>query len=232
METYKIGNKVSGVIRAFSAGKIGDQTIQYDNQPYTTVFGKEMSLTFRNYSKSANAVNNKVLYYDAHQLAEVTIRDVSLTDKILNLIYSKNEEKLCTKIENCVSDKNFKIFLNTVEDELYQVFVFNQDGDLESAYGTLEGNVLTVENDESSYLIVYSYIGEKAYSLDKPNNYYLTLDLQIEGNEDDQTSMMFLHIEKCGLRVDQNMRFQNRGNAVDLIFEVISTSNNYITFKE
>ena len=37
METYKLGNKVNCIFRAYHSGKIGDETIQYDNQPYTIV---------------------------------------------------------------------------------------------------------------------------------------------------------------------------------------------------
>ena len=37
MNSYKIGNKVTAIIRAYSSGNIGDYYIQYGNQPYTII---------------------------------------------------------------------------------------------------------------------------------------------------------------------------------------------------
>ena len=33
MNTYKLGNKVTCIIRAYSSGKIGDMVMDYNNQP-------------------------------------------------------------------------------------------------------------------------------------------------------------------------------------------------------
>jgi hypothetical protein len=42
----------------------------------------------------------------------------------------------------------------------------------------------------SDYLIAYSYEKEFALSLTKNKNFYLTLDLEIVGNQDDSTQHM------------------------------------------
>ena len=84
-----------------------------------------------------------------------------------------------------------------------------------------------------SYLIIYDKENDYAIDLDKTNNIYLTLDLDIIGNINNQTSHLYLHLDKCGLEIDKNMYFEQNSNAIDLIFKIINDSNshNYLTLK-
>lgn len=59
----------------------------------------------------------------------------------------------------------------------------------------------------------------------------MTLDLICEGNTNENTAPTYIHIEKAGIKVDKNMYFGQNLNAVDLIFNVISTDNNYIVLE-
>ena len=60
---------------------------------------------------------------------------------------------------------------------------------------------------------------------------YFTLDLLVTGNKEDNTSNMNIHIEKCALKIDKNMYFNQHSNAVDLIFTVLDTGKNYIALE-
>jgi hypothetical protein len=44
---------------------------------------------------------------------------------------------------------------------------------------------------------------------------------------------MWIHIDKCGLEIDNRLYFNQRSNAVDLTFKVIADKDaeNYITLK-
>jgi len=227
MKTYKIGNKVNAIIRAYSAGNFVTE-MTYDNEPYTIIKGVSVDLTFKSKDSLAKTQDKQLLTFNHDQLSQVNIKDVELNDKILNLIYNKNEDApLCTKAENYTSSGN-TIYLNT-EGTIYQVFVYDDEGELESAYGSYEGSTLTVEKENSSYLIVYSYVGEKSFFLSKPQNFYCTVDLEVIGNIDDETSNMYIHIDKCGIKVDHSMYFNQSANAVDLSLIVLDTGNDYIT---
>ena len=119
-------------------------------------------------------------------------------------------------------------------DPIYQVFIYDVDGNLEQAYGTWDANEpLVLNKANSDYLIAYSYEKEFALSLTKNKNFYLTLDLEIIGNQDDATQHMWIHIDKCGLEIDNRLYFNQRSNAVDLTFKVIADKDaeNYITLK-
>ena len=230
MATYKIGNKVNGIIRSYSAGKLGKMDMEYDNQPYTILRDISATVNFAATNKDSSVANKNFLQYNTDTISEIRLSNVPLTEKILDLIYKDNETRLYSKQENYESDELGNIYLN-ITDEIYQVFVYDEDGTLEQAYGSFSSTVLHVNNVESSYSIYYSYLGEKSYFLDKPDNFYIKLDLEILGNEDDNTQDMCLHIDKAAIKVDKNMYFSGYSNSIDLTIIVIYTGLNYLTIK-
>ena len=228
MKTYKLGNKIKCIIRSFSAGKIGEQEMKYDNQPYTVLKDVEASLTFvdKNISSKTTFVD---LSYNIDSLQEINISNVELNDKILNLIFSKNEDKLCSTMINCVAENN-KIYITSPTDEIYQVFIYDVDGNLEKAYGVLNNMEVEVNRNED-YLVFFTYAGEKSFKINRSESLYLTLDLILEGNADDEINTSFIHINKCALKVNKNMYFNRSLNAVDLKFVVIDDNESYITLE-
>ena len=86
MNTYKLGNKVTGIIRAYSSGKIGDMVMDYDNQPYTIIKSVTANLGFTDIDAIAKSSFTQLAYNNS-KLSQVQISDVTLNDKILNLIY-------------------------------------------------------------------------------------------------------------------------------------------------
>ena len=228
MKTYKLGNKTKCIIRSFSAGRIGEQEMQYDNQPYTVLKDVEASLTFvdKNISSKTTFVD---LSYNIDSLQEINISNVELNDKILNLIFSKNEDKLCSTMINCVAENN-KIYITSPTNEIYQVFIYDVDGNLEQAYGVLNNMEVEVQRNED-YLVFFTYVGEKSFKINRSESLYLTLDLILEGNADDEINTSFIHINKCALKVNKNMYFNRSLNAVDLKFVVIDDNESYITLE-
>ena len=228
MKTYKLGNKTKCIIRSFSAGRIGEQEMQYDNQPYTVLKDVEASLTFidKNISSKSTFVD---LSYNIDSLQEINISNVELNDKILNLIFSKNEDKLCSTMINCVAENN-KIYITSPTDEIYQVFIYDVDGNLEQDYDVLNNMEVGVKRNED-YLVIFTYVGEKSFKINRSESLYLTLDLILEGNADDEINTSFIHINKCALKVNKNMYFNRSLNAVDLKFIVIDDNESYITLE-
>lgn len=233
MATYKIGNKVTGIIRSFCAGKLGDINMQYDNQPYTLLKDIDVSLTFSEQDKSNTQGNKNLLEHNFDSLQFVSINNVKLTDRVLFLIYKENKEgPLFSKREEYTSDDEGKIYLNLPADAIYQVFIYDDEGTLEAAFGEYTESTLTVEKVNTDYSIYYSYEGEKSFFLEKPENFYVTIDFEALGNKDDGTQDMCIHIAKCVLKVNKNMYFtSNNSNAIDLTAQVIYTGDDYITLK-
>ena len=245
MKTYKLGNKIQCIIRSFSAGKIGDHEMIFGNQPYTVLKDVEASLSFfdNTHSYKTSFVE---LAHNKDSLQEITISNVELSDKILSLIFSKNEDKLCSTVEN-VNTIYQQFQISTDVDKIYQVFVYNCNGELLAATGEV-----TLPNGSSEYinfkefdyyeptkhtdleediLVFYSYEGSNSFKLCNESSQYLTLDLILEGNKDDELNKSYIHINKCELKVNKNMYFNRSLNAVDLKFIVISDNESYITLE-
>lgn len=228
MKTYKLGNKIKCIIRAFSDGILCGNQVKA-NQPYTVLKDVDASLIFKDFTKQGKAIFTE-LSYNEDSLQEITISNVELTDKILNLIFSQKEDNLCFTMENCFASDN-QIFINPPLGLAYDVFVYDVDGQLENYYESLDTTQINVLRNED-YLVFYGFQGKNSFNFNRQQDQYLTLDLIIEGNVDDSLNYSFIHINKCSLQVNKNMYFNRNINAVDLKFVVVDDDKNYITLEK
>lgn len=237
MTTFGIGNSGTCIIRAAAANQqMGDIISTYANEPYTIINGN-FSLSFDGDNRSLNSLNTN-LSYNSSILNEVRCSDVKLTDKILKLIFPKSEDNLITFVQYCDSDEENNIYLDFKgRDVIYQVFVYNGDSELEATYGELYSNVISVLQQNVTYQVVYSVVAEVSRSLDDKNQQYFTLDIQSAINDEDDSSICHIHIEKAAIQVSKNLSFNNKLNTIDLIFTVIKDYNhqsgeNYIVIEK
>lgn len=240
MNVYKLGNKVKCIVRSFSAGKIGDIVMKYDNQPYTVLSDVEAQLNFRGRNKNASVFQNE-LNYNIDYADSLKISNVKLTDRILNLIFSHFDYSLCHISENYNAEKG-QFYLNFPPSiqEVYQLFVYNDQGELVKAEGSWDQNKIIIEEDrnkeQSNYMVFYSYPG-KGYGLNKENNLYVTLDLEIEGNKEDfqdqldSTTTYWLHFDKCAIEANKDLYFRGNINTIDLTFKILHSDEDYITLQ-
>lgn len=231
--TYKIGNNVKAILRFYTASKIGAIQAEYDNQPYTVLNNIEAQISFTNITSDAQTTLRE-LSYNTDSVTSVTLNNVELTNKILNLICSNSEQKLCSTMQNYNADDEGNIYLLLPSDEIYQVFVYNNDGELEQAYGSYSDNVLHVEKPSTNYAIFYSFLGSDGYSFNRRANIYLSIDLELTSNENNQSKKAWMHFNKCALTANKNMLFGGNINSVDLTFKVLKEDyqdSDYIAFK-
>ena len=238
MKTYKLGNRAKCIIRAYTAGQYGDTFLKYDNQPYTVLKDINATLNFSTYEKkSTNAPGMNVLGYNVDFIDNIYIGNIKLTDKILKLIYCKSEDKLCSVSENYNTDDVGKIYFTANYGHIYQVFVYNSNGGLEKAFGEydlVENNYsMTLDQSNSSYLICYSYISP-ALNLNRLNNYYITLDFEFTGNQDNDSSTYWLHIGKCMIAPNKTLILDDNTNNISLVCNVINDNpgQNYLIVQE
>ena len=228
MKTYKLGNKIKCIIRSFADGILCGNKVKA-NQPYTLLKDVDASLVFKDFTKHGKTIFNE-LSYSEDALQEITISNVELTDKILRLIFSQQEDNLCFTVENCYSSNN-TIFINPPSGVAYDVFVYDIDGQLENYYESLNRTEIPVLKNED-YLVFYGFQGSNSFNFNRKQDQYLTLDLIIEGNVDDTPNYSFIHINKCSLQINKNMYFNRSINAVDLKFIVVDDGKSYITLKQ
>lgn len=231
MKTYQIGNKVTCVVRTYCPSKIGEVQTQYNNEPYTILKDVAVSISFTEKEKNAKDGDKfRQLYFNNGCINQVTLTDVNLTNKVLNMLFTKYDTGLKTHSESVDSDENGHIFLTTTEEKIYQVFIYDTTEQMIQAYGEI--NPLDIElTPNSSYLIVYQTLGTISLGLNNPNNQYYTLDLICEGNTNEETAPTYIHIQKTGLKSNKSLYFNARSNAVDLVFNVIATEDDYIVLE-
>ena len=225
MKTYKFGNKIDCIICAKSIGKIGNTIIEYPNQPYTILRDVEASISFYNKQKDMKSTFN-VASYNIDSISSITLEDVELTDKIMNLIFEPSAEELYATTENCQPDEGFiYLSLPSEVEEIYDVFLYDIDGALESHYDTFNGNAIQV-NLESNYLVCYKYKNQNNVNLKYSTTQYFALDIIITGNTDDETAQSCIHVDACSLQIDKRMTFSKQINTVTLNFNIINSNDN------
>ena len=245
MKTYKLGNKINCIVRAYSKGKIGKFNIEFDNQPYTILKNVEASLTFTEKARDSKSVFTD-LAYTSENLQEITLSNVELNDKVLNMVFSEKKHGAVSKHESLTMQEGLVYLKEFDNGEIAQIFIYNIDGELLAAAGSAEvqNGLVDCRNFEyykparhksltEEIIIFYSY--EKdcfkfTRDIDKEENKYFILDLILEGNteenEEDTPTTSFIHIGKCAVRINKNMYFNRNLNAVDLKFIVVDNTVN------
>jgi hypothetical protein len=240
MKTYKLGNKIKCIVRAYSKGKIGKFDIEFDNQPYTILKDVEASLTFTEKIRDSKSIFTD-LAYTTENLQEVTLSNVELNDKVLNMIFSEKKHGAVSKHESLTMTEGIVYLKEFNDGEIAQVFIYNIDGELLAAAGSVQvqNGIVDCRSFECYHptkhkslteeiIIFYCYEKDcfKFKREDKNDeNRYFILDLILEGNteeyEEDTPTNSFIHIGKCAVRVNKNMYFNRTLNAVDLKFIVV-----------
>ncbi len=229
---YKIGNKANGIIRSYCPGNVGNFMAEYANQPLCRMKDVGVSIHFRSLDKTATGHQGVTeLAYNRNQVDYITITGIPLTTRVLDLIFESNSMGLCNTDKDYMSDENGKIYLDLPKDTIYQVFVLDEDGQLEAAYGEYSEIELSVEKPNSPYLIFYSYESDKSYIFNKPANSYVKLDLELVGNAEDDTVPMFMHFDKCNISSNDYLSLNNSANTIDLQFRVVNTKEDYISIQ-
>ena len=239
MKNYKLGNQVTVIIRSYSDDTfIGDQYVEYANQPYTIIKSAEANLSFKNITSTAKTTFNHLAYTHIKP-SQLSISNVTINDKILNLIFHKNQTAtphLFTKIENVMSSQDKKIYFGQLNETLKNVFIYDSEGNCKYE-PELNNNSYKVDKSEQPYLVCYQYESTTSFSLDQNNNHYYTIDLLLTSNqkefgENDNTINSTIHLEKCALEINSDMSFAQNSNTVDLKFIVLDNDlENYITLE-
>lgn len=239
MKNYKLGNQVTVIIRSYCGDtSIGNQSMSYANQPYTIIKSADASLSFKNISSTAKT-NFNYLVYTHTKPSQLLLSNVTLNDKILNLMFHKNNvatKHYFSKIENVVSSNDY-IYFGLSDKNLRDVFIYDDNGNCIHIDECNSNKGYKIGTDGQSYLVCYQYESINSFSLDQNDNQYFTIDLLLtsnqNNNEEDSTINSTIHLAKCGLEIDSNMSFSQNSNAIDLKFIVLdsNTEENYITLE-
>lgn len=226
MDTIKLGNEAKCIISVVNSPKVGDEEIAQQYQPFTTIEGGTV-LSFKDRSVSATSFKN---VYDFYQSIPDTIYfyNILITDKLLKLIYSKKETKLITKSYLLSSDDEGHIFLNESSETIcYDIFIYQNGKMIKYIEELSDLLMIDIGISNEDFTVIYR-IENEVYDLSSPNNIYLALDISSTANINDETQTIYMHLHKCGIKVNKNLSLRNKTNTVDLEFKILDNDNNYI----
>ena len=169
MKNYKLGNQVTVIIRSYCGDtSIGNQSISYANQPYTIIKSADASLSFKNISSTAKT-NFNYLIYTHMKPSQLLLSNVTLNDKILNLIFHKNNvatKHYFSKIENVVSSNGY-IYFGLSNRNLRDIFIYDNNGNCIHIDEHNSNEGYAIGTDNQSYLVCYQYESINSFSLDQ-----------------------------------------------------------------
>ena len=134
METYKLGNKINCIVRSGSSGKLGSKNMQYGNQPYTVIRDVSATMQFASQNKAARAHKETQLAFSLDNVSQLRLTNVPFTKPIFDLMFDSIEEDiLCNTMMNFDVDEGGALELTSLirdYESIYQVFIYNADGEL------------------------------------------------------------------------------------------------------
>ena len=129
MEQVKIGNKIKNlIIRLASDLPIEGMDPITPNEPYTVLHDIQASFVFEERIRTQKA-QFSVLSYNNSKLGSVTLFNVPLTEKVMNLLFERDHLLSATMVEDTYADECGHIFLNRVssKDFVYNLFLHDED---------------------------------------------------------------------------------------------------------
>ena len=197
MKQYKIGNKATAVLRNYINNSIGNIPMEYARQPYTILSEVEADIYFEdNQSTKRNAFN--VLDFNERKLSKIVLKEIPLTTRICNLIFTKEQQDGITKIDN-IKDTDLYYIPSNAE-KVNNLYIFNENQEIIVYQSEAVVNNPIALSSQECYIAIYEEPTITAYAL-KSENVYMGLDLIFHGNEQDTPIYYTIHLEKASLKI-------------------------------
>ena len=228
-QVFAFGSTVNVLIRCKTAMTINGQNYAA-NEPYTLLNNVNVSFDYGDNRSDINVHNGSLLAYKTDYPEELYIDNVTLTDKISQLLFKINNNTSEVSIYTKDCSDNFYIEMNAKDIFLYK----NNNLITDYTYNAADGNIVINNYDTTAtYLLFYSYnISQASYDLTSPDFSYFTLELFGTGNKTKETMDVYLKIASAKLLPTKNMSFKatEGNNSASLVFKIIK-DDNYIVFK-
>jgi hypothetical protein len=224
---FAYGSTVSVLIKTCCETTING-VLFHEHEPYTII--KEAIVDFNYGMKNVvGTTRTNNLAENGEFLSNFTIKNVTLTKKISNLLFDAAKSNVMSYY-TAISNSSIMLDLNISNIIMYK------DNVLYTDFSTAESEtntIVTINNYDSNakYLVFYDKTASSVYALESPDLPYFDIYIYGKGNKDQETCNVTLHISTAKLMAEKNLNFNsNGGNQVDLYFTVIG-KNNSISFE-
>ena len=216
-----IGSAVDVIIKVVSDRTINNKKYEA-GEPYTILRNVGVNFNYGGVTKSVGNQNGNLIDYLKQYPDSVMIQNISLTQKIMDLLFlegngaQKTEQRLIDSSSCFLPQNSSKIYVykdnNRITDFTY-----------DKASGQL---VLNSYDSASEYVCFYNTGSYNYYTLETKNNAYFELDIQGKGNLEEQTSDFYICLPACALLPSNRFILQpNSSNKISMFFDVINYNN-------
>jgi len=216
-----IGSAVDVIIKVISDRMVNNKRYEA-GEPYTILKNVGVNFNYGGVTQSIESQNGNLIDYLKQYPDSITIQNVSLTQKIMDLLFfegndAQKTEQIIINSSSCFLPQNSsKIYVYKDNDRITD-FTYNE------ASGQL---VLNSYDSASEYICFYNAGSYNYYTLETKNNAYFELDIQGKGNLEEQTSDFYICLPACALLPSNRFILQpNSSNKISMFFNVINYDN-------
>lgn len=192
---YEFGGVCDVIVRCNSERTIGNRTYK-SGEPYTILKDVYVNVGYRTTISDASAKNN-VLSNREGLPDVVNISGVTLTDKVCNLIATKEKQGIITKSYEAVADDGVIYMPETyIPDSVY----IYRGNELITDFTVENDKLLGVFEEGQTYLIFYSVLmSANCFNFEIPSFGYFSLDIIGKGNIDKKSKNVYISFPAVSL---------------------------------
>ena len=192
---YEFGGSCDVIIRCKSERYIGGRHYK-ENEPYTLLQDVMISLQYKNITSGDSAKNNIIATRQGLP-DNVSITNVSLTDKIACLIAEKVQSQKIGKTYCGIAENN-TIYLPEIPLN-DSVFIYNRNQRLDK-FTIDKDKIIGDFVDSESYLIFYDIMSDSScFDFNTPHYGYFTLEIIGKGNKDKVSKDIYIKLPAVSL---------------------------------
>jgi hypothetical protein len=197
-----IGSAVDVIIKVVSDRMINNKKYEA-GEPYTILRNVGVNFNYGGVTKSVENQNGNLIDYLKQYPDSITIQNISLTQKIMDLLFlegngaQKTEQVVIKASTYFLPKKASNVYLYKNNDRITDFSYDEDDGKL----------TLNFYDSAAEYICFYNIGNYNYYTLETKNNAYFELDIQGKGNLEEQTSDFYICLPACALLTEQSFYF-------------------------
>ena len=192
---YEFGTSCDVIIRCPFDTEIGGQFYKAGS-PYTILKDVYYNLSYKTQNTNAFSKENILSYRNA--LPDfINLYNVTLTDKVCNLITTRVDNKMITKVYHAIA-VNGIIYLP--ENNATNIYIVHDGSLIDIDYTVEEDKIIGDFIEQQEYMLIYNVVNQsETFDFETPSHGYLSLEIIGKGNLNKTTSSIYMNFPAVSL---------------------------------
>jgi hypothetical protein len=221
-KNISIGSSVDVILKVVSNRTIANKNY-VAGEPYTVLSNVGVNFSYGGAAQSISIQTGNLIDYLKQFPDTLTIQNVNLTQKIMDLLFV--EGSAAQKTEHCnLTERSTYISPNATNIFIYQDNQRVPESSI--SYDATTGKLTFKELSDNfnNCVCFYNIAVDNCYSLETKNNAYFELDIVGKGNIEQDTSDFYMSLPTCALLPSNRFIFvPNSLNKINLVFSIIKS---------